>query len=203
MSENLGGSLDGLMMGQGSEQATESSEQLQARASAAQARIQSLRRDEKKSRSYDHYLAKIVTSFSTQQVFFIAFLIDHNVASEVILALFSLINTSAMQICSTDSKDFLVPFKPLLASKLGIPARQTKEIDLWWHNLYWADYTAKTGSLFELNQNTKFIVRFSTEMADILKYFLESHQLVDFNEPALESVLNARGQMLFFPTASE
>jgi hypothetical protein len=199
MSENLGSSLDSLMIGGGSEEDSESSEQLQARVAAAQARIKALKKDEKKSRSYDHHLAQIVGDFSTQQIIFIAFLIDHSVASEVILALFSIINAKAFKLCETESKKYKVGFNALKPTELKISVAHTKTIDAWWHHLYWADNTAKTGSLFEFNQNTEFISRFSTEMALLLKDFLAKKKITEFDQPALEELLNARGRELFFP----
>lgn len=199
MSESLGSSLDSIMMGKGGEQASESSEQLQARVSAAQARIKALKKDEKKSRTYDHHLAQIVGDFSTQQVIFIAFLINNSVASEVILALFSIINPTAFKICAIESKIFKAGFQQLSPQNLSISVDQTKSIDAWWHHLYWADNTAKTGSLYEFNKNSDFILRFSSEMALLLKSFLTRNEIKEFNQSALEELLNARGRQLFFP----
>lgn len=202
MSENIGSSLDSLMVGEGGEQASESTEQLQARVAAAQARIKALKKDEKTSRSYDHHLAKIVGDFSTDQILFIAFLINNSVASEVILALFSLINEKAFALCDKESKKFKTGFNVLNPLSLNISNKQTSHIDAWWHHLYWADNTAKTGSLYEFNQNTDFVYRFSNEMALLLKSFLTQNEIKEFNQTALEALLNARGRQLFFPNTA-
>ena len=96
MSEGLGESLDSLVLGGGAEQVAESDEQIKARMAAAQKRIQKLKKDETKSKSYDIKLAQIIRTFSTQQIHFIGYLINHNVASEVVLALFSLVLVGAI-----------------------------------------------------------------------------------------------------------
>jgi len=61
MSESAPDGLDGLMMGNVSEEAGESNEQIQARIAAAAAKVQQIKKDEAQAHSFDDQLAKLIS----------------------------------------------------------------------------------------------------------------------------------------------
>jgi len=83
------GDLEDMMMGNVSEEASESSEKIAARLAAAQKKIAAVKRDEKKSHGFDEKLSKILPKFSVVLLDFVIFLIDKEVPSCTILAMIS------------------------------------------------------------------------------------------------------------------
>lgn len=199
MSEGLGESLDNLVMGGGTEQVTESDEKVKARMVAAQKRIKALRKDEAKSKGFDFKLAHIIRSFTNKQIIFIGYLIDQNVASEVILALFSIVNDNAFMICKEEAKKFDAGLNKITPNDVNMEAPHTKHIDEWWRFMYWADTVAPSGFINELADKEDFLARFASELSILMREYLETHEIQDFNRKKLEKMINERGRRLFFP----
>ncbi len=83
--------LDDLLMGNISEGSEETSEQLIARISAAQARLAAVKKDEKKSVGHDRQLAQIIKYLQPSLLKLVAWMIDQEIPSLTILAFVSLV----------------------------------------------------------------------------------------------------------------
>ena len=129
MAEDMGG-LDDLMMGNVSEEASESDEKIQARIAAAVARLRKIKKDSKKSHGFDEALAKILRQLTPTQLDDVIFLIDHEIPSLTILAILSLVNDGAGKICYAEFEAQIKHKADF--SNAGLPATQEERVSYWW-----------------------------------------------------------------------
>lgn len=87
--EQVGG-LDDLLMGNVAEGSEETSEQIAARISSAQARLAAVKKDEKKTSKHDTRLAQVIKHLPMELIPFVSWLINHEIPSLTILAILSL-----------------------------------------------------------------------------------------------------------------
>jgi hypothetical protein len=87
--EQVGG-LDDLLMGNVAEGSEETSEQIAARISSAQARLAAVKKDEKKTSKHDTQLAQVIKHLPMELIPFVSWLINHEIPSLTILAILSL-----------------------------------------------------------------------------------------------------------------
>ena len=92
------GGLDDLLMGNVGEGSEETSEQLVARITAAQARLAAVKKDEKKSSVHDRQLAQIIKYLQPSLLKLVAWMIDQEIPSFTVLALVSLACRPAAEI---------------------------------------------------------------------------------------------------------
>ncbi len=187
MAESVGDSLEGLMMGNVSEEAKESDEQIQARIAAAQARIQQIKKDETKAKSFDGDLAKLVPKLSKDDLDLVIFLINHEIPSLTILGVLSVVNDEAGKICFTEFERFIESRADF--SKANLPAKVEDKLSYWWTFIYGADHVSTTTKLAQLKENEEFVKTFSQHLSRLLKAFLANNQIQDFDMENLKKIL--------------
>ena len=187
MAENAPDGLDGMMMGNVSEEVAESDEQIQARIAAAAAKVAQIQKDESTAHSFDDQLAKLIPQLSPQQLDFVIFMVDHEVTSLTILAFLSIVNDEAGKICYvTFEKDIK---QKADISTVGFSAEVENKVSYWWTFIYAADHVSKTTRLKELKSNTKFVQEVSRYSVQFLHQFLQSVQADDFSDAQLKKIL--------------
>lgn len=195
MAENAPDGLDGVMMGNVSEEAGESNEQIQARIAAATAKVQQIRKDEASAHSFDEQLAQLIKSLTPAALDFVIFMIDHEVTSLTILAFLSLVNNEAGKICYvTFEKDIK---QKADISAAGLPAEAENKISYWFTFIYAADHVSKTSRLKELKDNAKFVQGVSRYLVTFLHQFLQTIELDDFSDAQLKKILQKYQKGLF------
>lgn len=195
MSESAPDGLEGVMMGNVSEEAGESNEQIQARIAAATAKVQQIKKDESAAHSFDEQLAKLIQQLNPQQLDFVIFMIDHEVTSLTILAFLSIVNNEAGQICYLAFEKDIKQKADISAA--GLPAEAENKVSYWWTFIYAADHTSKTSRLKELKENVEFVKGVSRFSVMFLHQFLQTLQLDDFSDAQLKKVLQRYQKGLF------
>ncbi|MBT3349549.1 hypothetical protein HN954_01190 [bacterium] len=193
MSEESVGGLDDLLMGDVSEGSEETQEQLAARISAAQAKLAAVQKDEKTSKNFDDQLAKILKKFSVAQIKFVAFLIDHEVPSLTILAMFSIDSDDAGKIAFAALEKSL----PVDDRDEHLPTKFSEKISLWWRLISAADAESKTLKLADLRGNSGFTSRVGKEFPSMLSRFLNKNNVQDFDPEKLKKMLKKYEQKIF------
>jgi hypothetical protein len=193
--ESMGG-LDDLMMGNVSEEVSESDEQIAARIAAAQQRIAAIKKDEQKASVFDEKLAKILSTFSSDLLDFVIYLIDNEVPSLTILAMVSLASNSAGKICYDEFHQYIA--EPADFSLAQIENSQVEErISLWWTFIFAADHISKTIKLHDFREKDEFIRRISKQFSEMLKRYLIENQVEQFNDKALKKLLKKYADAAF------
>ncbi len=195
MAENAPDGLEGLMMGNVSEEAGESSEQIQARIAAATAKVQQIKKDEAAAHNFDEHLANLIQGLSPQQLDFVIFMIDHEVPSLTILAFLSIVNNQAGQVCYLAFEKDIKQRADISAA--GLPAEAESKISYWWTYIYAADHTSKTSRLKELKDNAEFVTGISRYSVVFLHQFLQTLKLDDFSDEQLKKILQRYQKGLF------
>ncbi len=196
MSETGAEGLDGLLMGDVSEEVKESDEQFQARMQAAQQKIAQIKKDEKKSKNFDDKLAKIVAQLDPAHLDFVIFLIDHEVPSLTILALLTIVNEEAGQICYVEFAE-KIEIKPDFSVVQFQKPQIEEKISYWWAFIFSAEKVSKTVTLKSLKKNTNFVKSLSKNMADLLIFFLQKNEVEEFNKSKLEQILEQNEKQIF------
>jgi hypothetical protein len=195
MSEEMGG-LEDMMMGNVSEEASESSEKIAARLAAAQKKIAAVQRDEKKSHTFDEKLSKILPSFSITLLEFVIFLIDKEVPSCTILAMISIESDAAGKICFKEFHKFIEE-----AADFSIVKFDNKEVEkkvsMWWTFIFAADHISKTTKLNSFRKDEEFVGRLSSEFSRMLKDFLLKQNVQSFDEKNLKKILKQYADAAF------
>ena len=187
--------LDSLMMGEASEEVTESDEQIQARIAAAQAKLKKIQKDEKKAHNFDEKLAKVIPSLHARLIIFIGFLIDKNVPSLTILAMITLSSDKAGKICHDEFHKYIKERADFAPAKLN--EKQEEKVSLWWTFIFAADHVSTTLKLKELKGDKDFVTQVNTALKNILHDFLIAEGVESHDEKALERVLAKYATMMF------
>ncbi len=195
MAEEMGGDLGSMMMGNVSEEASESSEQIQARIAAAKAKMAKIKKEEKKDTGFDQHLSKILRDLTPEQLDFVIFLIDNEVTSLTILAIFSLVNDEAGKICFVEFEKYIESRADF--SNVNLPSVLQDKISYWWTFIYGADHVSTTTKLKEFKLRHKFKSQFATGLESLLKDFLEKNKIEDFDVSNLKMILDKYRDMIF------
>ncbi len=195
MVEEMGG-LDDMMMGNVSEETSESSEKIAARLAAAQKKIAAVKRDEKKSHGFDDKLAKILPTFSGILLDFIIFLIDKEVPSCTVLAMVSIESDEAGKICFEEFHKFIEEAADFSIVKFD-NEQVEKKVSMWWTFIFAADHVSKTTKLNSFRKNEEFVGRISKEFARMLKDFMISQDVQKFDEKKLKKILKQYADAAF------
>lgn len=195
MAENAPDGLEGIMMGNVSEEAGESNEQIQARIAAAAAKVQQIKKDETAAHDFDIHLAQLIKSLNPQQLDFVIFMVDHEVPSLTILAFLSIVSDQAGQICYVAFDKDLKQLADI--SGAGLPATAESKVSYWWTFIYAADHTSKTSRLKELKDNAEFVKGISRFSVVFLHQFLQTLALDNFSDEQLKKILQKYQRGLF------
>jgi hypothetical protein len=180
--EQLGG-LDDLLMGNVAEGSEETSEQIAARISAAQARLAAVQRDEKKSSKYDHALAQVIKYLPIELIPFVSWLINHEIPSLTILGLLSLSNKPAADTISSLSVSNEESDREFL-QKIGHDVLRRK-ISEWTQVVLVADTLSATVRLQSLQKEQLKNSRFTTGLRELLE-IIWLRSSADFDPDALD-----------------
>jgi len=199
MSESIGDSLDGMVMGEGiSEQASESDEKFKARVAATQVKLKKIKKDETKAKNFDHQLAKILPGITSAQLKIIIFLIDHEIPSLTILAIISIANDEAGKVCYMEFEKYIESRADF--SKAKLPSEIEEKVSYWWTFIHGADHVSNTVFLGDLKDNTEFISQFSKYLGQLLRDFLVKHEVRDFDEVQLKEIIQRYQKEIFAKT---
>jgi hypothetical protein len=194
--QEAGGGLEDLMMGNVSEEVSESDEQIAARIAAAQQRIAGIRKDEAKAHDFDTKLAGILSQMSAELLDFIIFLIDKEVPSLTILAMIALESDAAGKICHEEFHQYIAEPADFSSAKFTDPQLEER-LSLWWTFIFAADHVSTTTKLFHLRNDDVFVKRVSQEFSRMLKKFLIAHKVEHFNDRALKKTLKKYADAAF------
>lgn len=188
MSESVGDNLDGLVMGEGvSEQASESDEKFKARVAAAQVRLKKIKKDEGKAKNFDHKLAKILPGLTSGQLQVVIFLIDHEIPSLTILAVISIVNDEAGKICYMEFEKHIESRADFSGARL--PSDIEEKVSYWWTFIHGADHLSSTVYLYSLQSDREFVKQFSAYLGQLLRAFLVTSEVADFDEEKLKKII--------------
>ncbi len=196
MSESGAEKLDDLVLGAGTEVASESDEVFAERLKEAQQKIAGIRKDEKKAQNFDHKLAKIISNLSPEALDFVIFLINHNIPSLTILAFISIANEDAGKTCFIEFDKFIQEKANFSIVKFNDPKIEEK-ISYWWTFILAADHVSTTVKLKSLRENDKFVSRLSRNLADLLVIFLHENSVTEFDRSTLKKMLAKYEKMMF------
>ncbi len=188
MGAEQAGGLEDLLMGNVTEGSEETSEQLAARISAAQARLAAVKKDEKKATGDDRHLAKVVKYLSPSLLSFVSWMINQEIPSFTILALLSLSCRPASEFMEKKIElgDYAVPE---FLTEVSNKAIQRKIAD-WGTLVIAADHQSTTVYLGSLRLDSTKISRFEKGVRLIIEtYWLRA--TTEFDATALDKV--ARG----------
>lgn len=191
-----GGDLDGLMMGDVSEDVSESDEAFKARVAAAQARMAKVRKQENRAQGHDDQLAQLIRKLSSDELELVIFCIDHEIPSLTILALLSIFEDEAGKICYGEFHQYIEERADFSLAKFGNKDAEDK-ISLWWTFIVGADLTSDTVRLQNLHHNKNFVKKFSHYLSVLLKKFLHRYEIDKFDIKALEKILTNYQKQLF------
>ena len=191
-----GDGLDGLMMGDVSEDVKETDEQFKARVQAAQARIKKVKKQEKRAKSHDNELAQIIRNLKSDELDLVIFCIDHEIPSLTILALLSIFDDESGKVCYAEFHKYIEETADFSLAKFGNKEAEEK-ISLWWTFIVGADLTSDTVKLQHLHHNVKFVKQFSHYLSVLLKKFLHRYEIDSFDLKALEKILTQYQKQLF------
>ncbi len=195
MVEEMGG-LDDMMMGNVSEETSESSEKIAARLAAAQKKIAAVQRDEKKSHKFDEKLSKILPTFSSDLLDFVIFLIDKEMPSCTILAMVSIESDMAGKICFKEFHKFIEEAADFSIVKFD-NKKVEKKVSMWWTFIFAADHISKTTKLRSFRKHEEFVGRVSTEFARMLKEFMVKQNVQKFDKKKLKKILKQYADSAF------
>lgn len=187
MSEQAGEGLDGLLMGDVSEDVKESDEQFAARMAAAQARITKNQKDESKAKDFDSKMVQVLPSLTPEILKIVIYCIDHGIPSLTILAFLSVVNDEAHKICMNEFEKYIESTADFSHAKL--PEELEKKISYWWTFIYGADHLSNTVHLRDLAGDTKFMKQMTRYFAYLLQQFIKTHKIEDFDTKALKTTL--------------
>lgn len=195
MAENAPDGLDGLMMGNVSEEVGESDEQIQARIAAAQARVQQIKKDESTAHNFDVQLGQLIKTLNAAELDFVIFMIDHEIPSLTILGFLSLVNNEAGKICYVAfEKDIKQRAE---VAETGLSAEAETKLSYWFTYIYAADHLSKVTRLKELKANPEFVQQLSRFLVQFLHTFLQTLELDNFSDTQLKKILQRYQQGLF------
>lgn len=161
------GGLDDLLMGNVTEGSEETSEQIAARISAAQARLAAVRKDEKKSTVHDHQLAEVIKTIPIELIPFVSWLINHEIPSLTILALFSLSHKPAAD-AITALEVPAVGKDPAFLAEISHPALRAKIAD-WSRLVVVADRFSATIRLESLRKEQSKNSRLAAGLRELME----------------------------------
>lgn len=196
MVENGGESFEDLLLGGVSEQVSESDEQFQARVTAAQAKLQQVKKDEKKAQNFDVQLAGIIPHLSDDLLHFVIFMIDSGIPSLTILSFLSLVVDEAGQICYQEFHSFVEERADFSLVKFQDPQIEEK-VSWWWTFILAADHVSRTTLLKDFKENQDFVSRVSRSVSQILQQFLRENQAPSFDQEKLKTLLHKYRDMVF------
>lgn len=189
------GSLDDLMLGNVSEDVSESDEQIQVRMAAALAKLKKIQKDESFAKDFDSKLAKIIPNLSQEVLKFVIFMIDRDVPSLTILAMISIANNEAGKICYAEFHKFIEESADFSPVKFTPEVEQ--KVSLWWTFILGADHVSTTTKLSEFKGKADFSEFVSQNFSKMLGAFLAQNQVEGFDEEVLKKLLEEHEDMLF------
>ncbi len=189
------GGLEDLMMGQVSEEAKESDEQIQARIAAAQAKLAKIRKDESKAKNFDDILAKLIPNLAGNHLEMVIFFINHEVPSLTILAILSIGNDEAGKVCFVEFQEQIKHKADFSSAKL--PAKADEKVSYWWTFIYAADHVTTVTRLKDLRENVDFVKKCSHYLGVLLHEFLINNKIENFNQNALKKILKQYETQIF------
>lgn len=187
--------LDDLMMGEVSEGLSESDEKFSERLKVAQQKVAQVRKDEKKSKDFDHHLAKILRKLSSELLNIVILLIDEEVPSLTILAVLSLLNDDAGKVCWQEFEKYIA--EKANFSNVNLPVEIEEKISYWWTFIFGADHVSKTVELKELRDNSHFIKAFTHSLMWMLQQYLKENSIEGFDVGKLKKILQKYETQLF------
>jgi len=188
--------LEGIMMGNVSETASESDEQIQARISLARQKIAQIKKDEKSAKDFDMKLAHILPKLSQETLEFVIFLIDHEVPSLTVLAMLAVESDDAGQICYAEFHKYILEAADFSIVKFK-NSQVEKKVSLWWTFIFAANHISKTTKLNDFRKDDEFIRRISSDFSRMLKNHLIENQDTEFNDRKLKKILKKYADALF------
>lgn len=185
--EHSEGGLEDLMMGNVSEGVSESDEVFADRVREAQAKVQQVKKDEKKAKNFDTQLAKIIPMLSPFLLDVVILLIDFEVPSLTVLAIISLIENESGKICWTEFHKHIAEKADF--TNANLPANIEEKISYWWTFIYGADHISNTLKIKDLKDNTIFLRKFSHYLGEMLVIYLKENKIEDFDKAQLKKIL--------------
>jgi hypothetical protein len=196
MVEGGGENFEGLLMGNVSETTSETDEQFAQRVAAAQAKLQKVKKDEQKSKSFDQALAQIIPELSPADLQAVIFCINHEIPSLTILACIGIINTKAFEMCRQELAPLIE--EPADFSKAYIYDPEIEsQMAWWWAFILAGDHLSKTIRMRDLKDNDEFLNSFSQYIDQFLSSFLERVATENINHDTLRPVLQQYTHRLF------
>lgn len=197
---NLDG-LDGLLMGNVSEEVSESNEQFQARIAAAQAQLQKVQKDEKKAQIFDIQLAKIIPTLPNDLLRMVIFGVNREVPSLTILAFLSLVIDEAGRICYQEFHKYIEEPADFSMVRFESPQVQDK-FSWWWTFIVGADHVSTTIRLRDLRGDIDFVREISHFLSLLVEQFLKNYPEGVFDNAQLQHILKKYAQALFEESSS-
>ena len=177
------GGLDDLLMGNVAEGSEETSEQIAARISSAQARLAAVRKDEKKSSGDDRHLAQVIKYLTPSLLPFVSWMINHELPSLTILAILSLSSRPAAEVIEKHITLDDVAESAFLSAVSNKAIRG--KISEWSALVIAADKESKTTHLEALHSDTEKMKDLAKGIGMILKiYWLRTSSIHDEQELA-------------------
>ncbi len=195
MGQESTANLDDLMLGNVGEEIGESDEQFAVRLVAAQAKLAKIAKDEGRAKNFDDKLARIIPRLSTHTLKLVVFLIDHDIPSLTILAIIALESDGAAKICHGEFYEFIS--EPVDFSTVKLTKALEEKMSLWWTFILAANQISSTTKLEELKKNESFTELVSLEIIEMVKRFIATNKVEEFNKLALEKTLEKYQKDLF------
>ncbi len=145
--ESISG-LEDMMLGNVSEDVSESDEQIQARIAAAQQKIAQIKKDEGSAKCFDGELARILNTLTRESLEFVIFLIDHEVPSLTVLSMLSIESSEAGKVCYTEFHQYIKEAADFSIVKFK-DSKIEERVSLWWTFIFAANHVSKTTKLNE------------------------------------------------------
>jgi hypothetical protein len=165
--EQVGG-LDDLLMGNVTEGSEETSEQIAARISSAQARLAAVKKDEKKSSKHDYQLAQVIKHLPLELIPFVSWLINHEIPSLTILAILSLSQKPALDALNSFEISVGKDNASGLFSDISHSALREK-LSQWSQLVLTVDQLSSTVQLHSLHKEQAKNSRFTTGVREIIE----------------------------------
>lgn len=168
MGAEQAGGLDDLLMGNVTEGSEETSEQIAARISGAQARLTAVRKDEKKASTHDHQLAQVIKKLPIELIPFVSWLINHEIPSLTILAILSLSHKPAEDVLNAlDMSEGQDDELSCFSNIVHIALRQ--KLSHWAQRVATADRLSVTVQLISLQKEQLKNSRFTTGLRALVE----------------------------------
>lgn len=139
--EEFSGGIENLILGDNQETTQENQEALAARVKAVQIKLQKIKKDESKNKSFDTQLAQILPKLNTEDILFIGNLIDMDVPSITILALISFYVPDAKTVCQKTFDAFIAEHADFNDSESE--GETQEKIEFWWTYILAANHMAQ------------------------------------------------------------